>query len=242
MFADSFCDPGWSNRSHRGWTTLFSFALQALAVGCLLLLPLLYSQGLPRLVSFTPLLAPAPAPALQPAQLPPDSRSPAQRTTAGIELISPAQIPSTVSMAAETALPPPMINPNGFDVGRGVGDRPGTVVGSTFGSDLVLPPPPPAVTHRPPLSRMMEGNLIFRVQPDYPALARQVQVQGQVVLRAMISREGTIENLQVLSGHPMLVRAAVDAVRQWRYRPYVLNDEPVAVETEVKVNFVLSGG
>ena len=58
----------------------------------------------------------------------------------------------------------------------------------------------------------------------------------------MISREGAIENLQVLSGHPMLVRAAMDAVRQWRYRPCVLNGEPVEVETEVKVNFVLSGG
>lgn len=89
---------------------------------------------------------------------------------------------------------------------------------------------------------MMEGNLILRVQPDYPSLARQVRVQGQVVLRAIISREGTIEKLHVLSGHPMLVQAAVDAVRQWRYRPYVLNGEPVEVETEVKVNFVLSGG
>jgi protein TonB len=89
---------------------------------------------------------------------------------------------------------------------------------------------------------MMEGNLIFRVQPDYPSLARQVRVQGQVVLRAVISREGTIENLQVLSGHPMLVRAAVEAVRQWKYRPYLLNGEPVEVETEVKVNFILSGG
>jgi len=89
---------------------------------------------------------------------------------------------------------------------------------------------------------MLEGNLILRVQTDYPALARQVRVQGQVVLRAMIRREGTIENLQVLSGHPMLVRAAVDAVRQWRYRPYLLNGEPVEVETEVRVNFILSGG
>ena len=89
---------------------------------------------------------------------------------------------------------------------------------------------------------MMEGNLVYRVQPDYPALARQVRVQGRVVLRAMISREGAIENLQVLSGHPMLVQAAVDAVRQWRYRPYVLNGEPVEVETQVTVNFVLSGG
>jgi periplasmic protein TonB len=58
----------------------------------------------------------------------------------------------------------------------------------------------------------------------------------------VISRDGTIENLQVVSGHPMLVQAAVDAVRQWRYRPYVLNGEPVEVETEVKVNFILSGG
>jgi len=89
---------------------------------------------------------------------------------------------------------------------------------------------------------MMEGNLILRVQPAYPLFARQVRVQGLVVLRAVISREGTIENLQVLSGHPMLVQAAVDAVRQWRYRPYVLNGEPVEVETEVKVNFILSGG
>ena len=89
---------------------------------------------------------------------------------------------------------------------------------------------------------MMEGNLVHRVQPDYPSLARQVRVQGQVVLRAMISREGAIEKLQVLSGHPMLMQAAVDAVRQWRYRPYVLNGEPVEVETQVTVNFVLSGG
>jgi len=89
---------------------------------------------------------------------------------------------------------------------------------------------------------MMEGNLVHRVQPEYPALARQVRIQGLVVLRAIISRDGTIENLQALSGHPLLVPAALNAVRQWRYRPYVLNGEPVEVETEVKVNFILSGG
>ena len=136
-----------------------------------------------------------------------------------------------------------MIDPNAAGVRHGTGDAHGrgNVLDSVLGSGQVLPPPPPVVRH-PPVSRMMEGNLILRVQPDYPSLARQVRVQGLVVLRAMISREGTIENLQVLSGHPMLVRAAVDAVRQWRYRPYVLNGEPVEVETEVKVNFVLSGG
>ena len=88
---------------------------------------------------------------------------------------------------------------------------------------------------------MMEGNIIYRVQPNYPALARSARVQGPVVLRAVISRTGTIENLQILSGHPLLTAAAIEAVRQWRYRPYILNGEPVEVETQVTVNFLLAG-
>ncbi len=88
----------------------------------------------------------------------------------------------------------------------------------------------------------MEGNLIYHVQPQYPTLARQARVQGTVVLRAVISRDGRIENLQVVSGHPLLVKSAEDAVSQWRYRPYYLNNEPVEVETQVTVNFTLSGG
>jgi protein TonB len=88
----------------------------------------------------------------------------------------------------------------------------------------------------------MEGNLIHKVQPVYPPMARAVRVQGTVVLKAIISRSGGIENLQVLSGHPMFVKAAIDAVSQWRYRPYILNDEPVEVETQITVNFLLSGG
>jgi len=86
---------------------------------------------------------------------------------------------------------------------------------------------------------MMEGNLIHRVQPEYPVLARQARIQGPVVLRAVISPEGNIENLQVVSGHPMLAPAALAAVRQWRYRPYYLNGEPVEVDTQVTLNFVL---
>jgi len=84
--------------------------------------------------------------------------------------------------------------------------------------------------------------LIYRVQPEYPALARQARIQGTVILHALISREGRIENLQLVSGHPMLVQAATAAVRQWRYRPYVLNDQAVEVETQITVNFTLSGG
>ena len=89
---------------------------------------------------------------------------------------------------------------------------------------------------------MMEGNLIYRVQPQYPPLARQARVQGSVILRAVITRDGKIANLQVVSGHPLLVQSAMDAVLQWRYRPYYLNNEPVEVETQVTVNFTLSGG
>lgn len=243
MFADSFCDTGWSNRSHRGWATLASFALQLLALCCLLLLPLLYTEGLPRLAVLMPLLAPAPAPATTPAPPHPNLSSAVQNSAMSIRLVSPSQIPATISTLAEAAPPQPAVDPFSIGVDHATGEpgARGNVFDSIGGSGQVLPPPP-APVHHPPVSRMMEGNLIFRVQPDYPSLARQVRVQGQVVLRAVISREGAIENLQVLSGHPMLVKAAVDAVRQWRYRPYLLNGEPVEVETEVKVNFILSGG
>lgn len=87
----------------------------------------------------------------------------------------------------------------------------------------------------------MEGNLIYKVQPVYPPLARSARVQGSVVLRAIISRNGTIEDLTVLSGHPLLTGAAIEAVRRWRYRPYMLNGDPVEVETRVTVNFILGG-
>ena len=118
----------------------------------------------------------------------------------------------------------------------------GNVLNSILSPEHPLVPAHPTSTARAPIvSRMMEGNLIYKVQPIYPALARSARVQGAVVLRAIISRNGTIENLQVASGHPLLVTAAVDAVRQWRYRPYLLNGEPVEVETQVTVNFNLAG-
>ena len=86
------------------------------------------------------------------------------------------------------------------------------------------------------------GLLVRRVNPVYPPLARQARIQGQVVLRAQISKDGSIENLQLVSGHPMLVQSALDAVKQWKYKPYLLNGEPVEEDTEVLVNFTLSGG
>ena len=89
---------------------------------------------------------------------------------------------------------------------------------------------------------VMRAVLIRKVAPVYPPLARQARIQGVVILQAQISKEGNIENLQLISGHPMLAPAAIDAVKQWKYKPYLLNGEPVEVETQVQVNFTLSGG
>jgi protein TonB len=86
----------------------------------------------------------------------------------------------------------------------------------------------------------MEGSLVYRVQPEYPRLAKLTGIQGTVLLRAVIGRDGRISHLETISGHPMLVDAAAKAVLQWRYRPYYLNNEPVEVETQVTVNFVLA--
>ena len=95
-------------------------------------------------------------------------------------------------------------------------------------------------TAKPPVSVMMEGNLIHRVEPPYPPIAKQINLQGTVVLRAMIGSDGNIERIQVISGHPILVQAARDAVSQWKYRPYFLNGMAVPVETEVTVKFSLN--
>jgi len=87
----------------------------------------------------------------------------------------------------------------------------------------------------------MQGNLLVKTMPQYPAIAKAARIQGTVVLQATISKSGTIENLHVVSGPPMLQQAAMDAVRSWRYKPYLLNGDPVEVETQVNVVFNLGG-
>jgi len=86
----------------------------------------------------------------------------------------------------------------------------------------------------------MEGNLTHKVMPAYPAAAKENRIQGQVLLRAIIDRQGNVIQLKTISGHPYLIPAAMDAVKQWRYKPYLLNREPVEVETVVVVNFNLA--
>ena len=109
------------------------------------------------------------------------------------------------------------------------------------GTNVVVPTLRPTIAHAIRTSTMLEGNLIRRVEPVYPPLARTARIQGSVVLSALISKDGVMENLHALSGPPMLVPAAISAVSQWRYRPYILNSEPIEVETQITVNFILAG-
>jgi protein TonB len=156
-------------------------------------------------------------------------------------LAQPAAIPNGISTVidhdvagapdfAETGVP------------GGTGHRGPGVPGSTGDLSAFAPPPPPAPVRPLRVSERSEGDLIHRVKPTYPLLAREARIQGSVKLRAIISKTGTIENLSIVNGHAMLVASAIEAVRQWRYRPYLLNGEPIEVETEITVNFILSGG
>jgi periplasmic protein TonB len=243
MFADSLLDSAWEHSSRRRWTTAASFTLQALGIGILLLVPVIYTQGLPQLsrqVFVTPMPDSQGPP---PTNAPQTDRAPISNYRAGILRI-PTRIPSIPLRVDDRGIPP--VDPGLPTVpagGTGTGADPTVVWRSILDQTAhVVIPPKPFVRPSPRASVMMEGHLVHRVEPIYPPVPRQAGIQGQVVLQAIISKEGTIENLRVLSGHPLLVPAAVDAVRQWRYRPYTLNGDPVEVETHVTVNFVLSRG
>ena len=243
MFTETTYDAMWGHRSRRGWTTIASFTLQGMGIGLLLILPITHPEALPSWTRMTsPIWTTPAAPAGQPASQPPQRSTdvaPSNMSVSG--LVAPRSIPTEVANIVETTAPPPV--DAGPGVRGGISDRRAGnwVINSIRDSSSNVAPPATQESHRrPPVSVIMTGYLIHRVEPIYPALAKIARVQGPVLLSAVISRQGTIENLQVLSGHPMLARAAMDAVQQWRYRPYVLNGEPVEVETQVTVNFVLS--
>jgi periplasmic protein TonB len=230
----------WDSSARRGWSTLASFATQALAFSLLLLVPLLIVQGPPKLrwldsSIFSPPAAPAPPP-LE------GTRHPIRGSEISNDhLLAPTTIPVVATPIDDR-------NVEAAPDVTGIGVRGGTGRGTTgvwqSVAEATAPAPPapkPASTQPLSVSHWAEGNLIYRVQPTYPILARQARIQGTVELRAVISKTGTIENLTVLRGHAMLVSAAVEAVKQWRYRPYLLNSEPIEVETDITVNFTLSG-
>jgi protein TonB len=232
-------DSSWDKSAHRGWSAAASFTLQAMALSLLLAIPMFWVQGPPRLQWIESITVP-------PMQTPmPPAEAVRQHFSAGSvsnilndQLLQPHRIPVHAAQIDDSKLGPPAPDLSNVRFGPGGADT----VPYGLGDALpVVTPRAAAPSHPLRVSIWAEGNLIYRVQPVYPPLARQARIQGAVQLRAIISKAGTIEHLALESGHPMLAGAAMDAVRQWRYRPYLLNDEPIEIETEITVNFVLSG-
>jgi protein TonB len=162
-------------------------------------------------------------------------------------LRAPSKIPKNVQMIREDEAPPDLSSggvPGGVPGGI-PGGQLGGVIGGILSSTSNLAAVPklvaPTATKRIRISQgVTEGRLIQKIEPRYPALAQAARIRGQVLLTAIISKTGEIQNLVLVSGHPLLVPAAMEAVKKWRYRPYLLNGEPVEVETTITVNFELS--
>lgn len=232
MFEQSLVESTGRIRTRSRRYALPSFLLEAALVTTLILLPYLYPAALPRTTLITPLIAPPPPPAA-PAQL--SNAAPAPRPQ-DLNLYAPARIPTTIAPIVDS--PPRPIVPGAFSSGPGV---PGL-------SSVPLPAPPPM----PPVhiakpsgplrvsAGVAAGQLIVPIQPRYPAIAQQARIQGTVVVSAVIGTDGHIASLRVLSGPPLLVPAATQAIQRARYRPWTLNGQPVEVETTINVVFSLN--
>ena len=246
MFEDSLIESGGKLKTKRGWTSLLSFALQVVIVGVMVLIPLIFTEALPKTQLMTFLVAPPPPPPPPPpAAAPVKIVRQVQTDIINGQLRTPTKIPQKVQMIKEDEAPPPVMATTGV-VGGVPGGIPGGSMGGVLGSiasaGAVAALPKIATPQRVRVSSGVQSGLLVRkVQPVYPPLARQARIQGTVVLQAQISKTGDIENLQLVSGHPMLAPAAIEAVKQWKYKPYLLNGEPVEVETTVQVNFSLAG-
>lgn len=245
MFEDSLIESGGRLKSKRGVTTFFSFIIQVCLIGILVLIPLLFTEALPKQQLMTFLVAPPPPP----PPPPPPAAAPVkvvkvQSELQNGQLRTPTKIPEKVQMIKEEEAPPPSMSAG--VVGGVPGGVPGGQMSGVIGGIISSTPvavPKVATPQRVRVSQgVSQGLLIKKVQPPYPPLARQARIQGQVLLQAEISKDGTIQNLRLISGHPMLAPSAIEAVKQWRYKPYYLNGEPVEVETQITVIFSLSGG
>ncbi|MBI3668130.1 MAG: energy transducer TonB [Acidobacteria bacterium] len=248
MFEQSLLDAQGVKTTTR-YTVFFSFFVQCLIIGVAVLIPLIYTNTLPAHQLMSYLVAPPPPP---PPPPPPAAVMKAPKITPrefdSSKLMQPKIIPKQVAIIKEEDMSAAAISGVVGGVPGGVpGGAVGGVIGGILSSTPVAPPPPPKVEApkaAPQRIRVggnvQKANLIFQPKPVYPPLAKQARIQGLVRFTAIISKEGTIQQLTLISGHPLLIPSAQEAVKQWRYRPTLLNGEPVEVITQIDVNFTLS--
>ena len=230
MFEDALVESAGRIRTHRGRFSGVAALCNGAVVCVLMLWPLLHPAALPRQALGLVLAAPIP-PA---AHIQHDTV--AVHTLVANPFAAPNQIPRDLPKDREvpSALGNNLMSPltqSGAGLPGGLTDSVGTAVKPQV---RLVPRTKLAIS-----SGVMAGNKLSGVAPQYPAIAREARIEGTVVLSATISKSGTIENLHVISGPPMLTSAAEQAVRTWRYRPYMLNGQSVEVETTVYVNFRL---
>ena len=241
LFYDSLLVSGAKSRPRNPWAAVGSVTLLSLLLLSLVVIPLFHTDTLPKRETLTILYVLPAAAASNVTRLPvPTSTSRNTPTT--------MRIPSAVHTTQEAPSPP-------VDTAGGlVGGVPGGVVGGipggvlsevlrSTGSAPVLaktPAPPPKRIRVP--ARIAEANLVYDVAPKYPPEAGRARIEGTVVLLAVIGKDGNVEDVRVEKGLPVLAQAATEAVKQWRYRPYLLNGEPVEVDSQITINFTLSKG
>jgi protein TonB len=237
MFEELLVSNPYATKTNKRWTVLVSMVFQVTFLGILLLIPLIYTEALPKAMLATLLVAPPPPPPPPPppAQVQVVRKTQVHLMDAG-KLMAPKAIPKNVTIIKEEAEPD--MGAAGGVVGGVAGGSMGGVIGGVIGG---MPAPPKPVQSRIKVGgNVTAARIVNRTTPMYPPLARQTRISGTVRLHAIIAKDGTVQQLEVLSGHPLLVQAALDAVRQWRYQPTLLNGEPVEVDTTVDVIFSLN--
>jgi protein TonB len=149
--------------------------------------------------------------------------------------VAPTVIPKQVEIAKDEA-PPSVAMSDTAGVPGGTGD----VLGGIGTGGAPPPPPPAAAPNRIKVGGdVQSASLVKQVTPEYPGIAKSAHVAGTVTLHAIISKDGSIERLEYVSGPPLLMASAMSAVKEWRYRPTMLNGQPVEVDTTVQVVFSL---
>jgi periplasmic protein TonB len=254
MFEQTFVGDG---QTKKPATVMAAFVIQIVLIAGVAIIPMIWFDVLPaaQLTSFLVAPPPPPPPPPPPAAAPPVKvvKVIPRQFDAG-KLMAPKVVPKEVAQIKEEELPPPSAGVAGVvgGVPGGVaGGAPGGVLGGIIGSvpSAAPPPPPPPPKEAPkpvtPSRIKVGGNvqsakLVRQPRPVYPPLAKQARISGVVKLSAIISKDGTIQHLEVISGHPLLVPSALEAVKQWVYQPTLLNGEPVEVQTQIDVNFTLS--
>jgi len=240
MFEDSLVESSGKLAHRNPWGTAISFSAQILLGGILVLISMIYTEALPAQKFISMLEAPAPPPAPAPG---PRSVSRATQARSQFDrgvLVPPREIPRTIAVVHDDLSAPSLSSDAGIGVPNAVSYSAANNMITQLLRSAPVPMPKVVVNKVRVSSGVAQGLLVRRVKPQYPPLARQARIQGTVVLQAVIGKDGSVQNLRVVSGHPMLTAAAIDAVKQWLYRPYYLNGEPVAVDTQINVNFTLT--